>query len=183
MKNKPNLISRILKIFAILFGLCIGIALILGISSENKDYSTAKGLLKACLVFAYIGGIGLIADLIAFFLYCRFSPTLIAEREKNKKQLEEYQKQKEQLENWKLNNIKKTVIVHTSSKKDMGSTIARGVAGAWIAGDAGAIVGASTGKMKDFTTFLIIYSDDSRETREVENGSNLYNHFITFLDV
>ena len=73
--------------------------------------------------------------------------------------------------------------MHTSSKKDTGSTIARGVAGAWIAGDAGAIVGASTGKMNDFTTFLIIYSDDSRETNEVQNGSEMYNHYIKYLEV
>lgn len=183
MKENPRLIKRIFMILSIIFGVCFGIVLILCINSENKDYTTTNHLLDTGLVLAYIGGIGLILTLIALALYCTFSPTLIAEREKNKKQLEENQKQTEELENWKLNNIKKTVIVHISSKKDTGSTIARGVAGAWIAGDAGAIVGASTGKMNDFTTFLIIYSDDSRETNEVQNGSELYNHYIKYLEV
>ena len=183
MKENPKLINKIFISLAILFGVCFGIALILGISSENKDYTTTIPLLDTGLVFAYIGGIGLILTFLAFVLYCICSPTLIAQREKNKKQLETELKQAMQLENWKLNNIKKTIIVHTSSKKDTGSTIARGVAGAWIAGDAGAIVGASTGKMNDFTTFLIIYSDDSRETHEVQNGSEMYNHYIKYLEV
>ena len=183
MKENPKLIKRIFKVLAIIFGICLGIALILGISSGSKDYSTAIDLRDIALIFVYIGGIGLILDLIALALYCTLSPTLVAEREKNKKQFDEYQKQTEQLERWKLDNIKKTAIVHTSSKKDAGSTIARGVVGAWVAGDAGAIVGASTGKMKDFTTFLIIYSDDSRETREVENGSTMYNLYIKYLEI
>ncbi|MCI8488109.1 MAG: hypothetical protein HFE36_05325 [Clostridia bacterium] len=182
-EEKPKLIKRIFKILSILFGVCLGIALILCISSESKEHKTAIRLLNTGLTFVYIGGIGLILTLIAFGLYSTFSPTLIAEREKNKKQLEEHQKEVQQLENWKLNNIKKTMIVHTSSKKDTGSTIARGVAGAWIGGNAGAIVGASTGKTNNFTTFLIVYSDDSRETREIQNGSELYNIYIKYLEV
>lgn len=50
-------------------------------------------------------------------------------------------------------------------------------------GAAGAVVGTATAQDKSYTTFLIIFNDDSRTTQTVENESTLYNHFIKFLEV
>jgi len=83
----------------------------------------------------------------------------------------------------KLDDIKKTVIVETHTSKDNDSATNRAVVGALLFGATGAIVGATSAHDKSFTTFLIIYNDDSRTTQTVENGSTLYNHYIKFLDV
>lgn len=83
----------------------------------------------------------------------------------------------------KLDEIKKTVIVETHTSKDNDSATNRAIVGALLFGATGAIVGATSAQDKSFTTFLIIYNDDSRITQTVENGSTLYNHYIKFLDV
>lgn len=83
----------------------------------------------------------------------------------------------------KLDEIKKTVIVETHTSKDNDSATNRAVVGALLFGATGAIVGATSAQDKSFTTFLIIYNDNSRTTQTVENGSTLYNHYIKYLDV
>lgn len=83
----------------------------------------------------------------------------------------------------KLDQIKKTVIVETHTSKDNNDTMNRGVVGALLFGATGAIVGTATAEEKSYTTFLIIFNDDSRTTQTVENGSTLYNHYIKFLEV
>lgn len=96
---------------------------------------------------------------------------------------EMYANEQAALEREKLNNIKKTVIVETHTSKDKGEVTDRGVTGALLFGAAGAVVGTASAGDKTITTFLIVYNDDNRETRAVENGSELYNHYIKFLEV
>ena len=83
----------------------------------------------------------------------------------------------------KLDQIKKTVIVETHTSKDTNDAMNRGVVGALLFGATGAIVGTATAEEKSFTTFLIIFDDNTRTTQSVENGSTLYKHYIKFLDV
>lgn len=96
---------------------------------------------------------------------------------------EMYEKEQATLEREKLNNIKKTVIVETHTSKDKSEVTDRGVTGALLFGAAGAVVGTASAGEKTITTFLIVYNDDNRETRTVENGSELYNHYIKFLEI
>ncbi len=83
----------------------------------------------------------------------------------------------------RLDDIKKTIIVETHTGKDNDNTMTRGVVGALLFGATGAIVGTATAQEKTYTTFLIIYNDDSRTTQTVENGTTLYNHYIKYLEV
>ncbi len=83
----------------------------------------------------------------------------------------------------RLDDIKKTVIVETHTRKDNDDTMNRGVIGGLLFGATGAIVGTATAQEKSYTTFLIIFNDDSRTTHTIENGSTLYNHYIKYLDI
>jgi uncharacterized Zn finger protein (UPF0148 family) len=64
--------------------------------------------------------------------------------------------------------IAKTVIVNTDSRKSATSSITRGMIGGALFGVAGAVGGAMSGKNKSETTFLIVYTDGSRETQTVK---------------
>ncbi len=79
--------------------------------------------------------------------------------------------------------IEKAIILNTDSTKSASSSISRGVIGGAIFGVGGAVGGALSGKNINKTTFLLIYKDGHRETQEVENGSDLYNCYIQYLDV
>lgn len=183
MSKKDDKVFKIMKIAAIIFGILCGIAIILLIVSNNFDYTISLPMLTVAEICIGVGGGGLLIDLVAVIVYCANSPTLIAERKKNEEEIRAREEKKRELEDWKLHNIKKTAIVHTATKRDNANTMTRGVVGGWLFGTTGAVVGTATGKENEFTTFLIIYSDDSRETKEVQNGSDLYNHYIQYLEV
>lgn len=108
-------------------------------------------------------------------------------QEQEKRRIEEnlrkQQEQNAQNVMARLDEIKKTVIVETHTGKDNADTMNRGVVGALLFGATGAIVGTATAEDKTYTTFLIIFNDDTRTTQTVENGSTLYNHYIKFLEV
>lgn len=180
MANKSN---NIFKIIAIIFCIFFGLSIVMLIVSQCVNYEIALPILTVAEICIGIGAGGLFLELIAFIIYCNVSPTMAAERKKDEGEREARLKKLQEREEWKLYNITKTAIIHTATKKDNNDTLKRGVVGGWLFGTTGAIVGTATGKETEYTTFLIIYSDDSRETKEVENGSALYNHYIQYLEV
>lgn len=140
------------------------------------------------LIGGIVLGIGFAFAIICYILYRVLMPKNVkADRELKKKEaLERQERMKrefEEREEWKRTHIKKAVIVATRVGKDNGSAIIRGVVGDALIGTSGAVIGTSTAKQKQFTTFLLVYEDDTRETKEVENGSPLYQEYINHIEV
>ena len=79
--------------------------------------------------------------------------------------------------------IAKTVIVDSTSRKSAASGVARGLVGNAILGPVGALAGAGSAKSKGKTTFLVVYSDGSRDTQTVKTGGLLYKSYLQYLDV
>lgn len=81
--------------------------------------------------------------------------------------------------------IEYTKILSTSSEsqKQMGSSIAKGIVGGALFGLSGTIAGASSGKVKTKTKtkFLVVYTDGSKTTMDVDNDSVYYDTFIKYL--
>lgn len=113
-------------------------------------------------------------------------PSEIKTRYEDLKQAEEYNaihKAYEETQKHPEYIITKTVIIGQDSTKSTSSTITRGIIGGALLGDLGAMAGMLSAKNKQTTTFLVIYKDGHRETKEVENGSQMYNIYISYLDV
>ncbi len=132
----------------------------------------------------------LIANIVIGCKYAKITNAIKAyetAQEEERKQIEENLRQKQQATAQdamlRLDDIKKTLIVETHTGKDNDNTMTRGVIGGLLFGATGAIVGTATAQEKSYTTFLIIYNDESRITQTVENGSTLYNHYIKYLEV
>lgn len=74
-----------------------------------------------------------------------------------------------------------------TTQKKAGSTIARAAVGGVIAGDAGALIGASTAKKqvkeKHTTTFLVYYEGGTVVTKTVDNNSSEYHKLIDKLEI
>lgn len=64
-----------------------------------------------------------------------------------------------------------TIVVTTDSRKSATSTTVRGAIGGAIAGPAGLIGGAASGKNKKTTTFKIVYKSGKVEVKTVKNDS------------
>lgn len=79
------------------------------------------------------------------------------------------------------NEIKKTIIVSQSSRKKATSAISRGLIGGAILGPVGLLAGASA-KLKETTTFQIIYNNGSQKTVTVKNGSWAFKEYCKYLD-
>lgn len=140
------------------------------------------------LIGGIVLGIGFAFAIICFILYRVLIPKNVkADRELKKKEAlerqERIQREFEEHEEWKRTHIKKAVIVATRVGKDNSNAIIRGIVGDALAGTSGAVIGTSTAKQKQFTTFLLVYEDDTRETKEVENGSPLYQEYINHIEV
>lgn len=76
--------------------------------------------------------------------------------------------------------IVKTAIVGEDSRKGAMSTVTRGAVGAALLGPVG-LVAAATGKNKKTTTFVIEYSDGSRDTKTVKTNSSEYKKLVKYL--
>ncbi len=157
-------------IFSAFISILLGIAGI--ICCNSKIIPTGYILLGIC------GGV-LLIDLITYILYCKYS----TEEKLKREERETTNGIAEEREEWKKNHIKKAVIVATRVATDSDSAIMRGVIGEALIGTSGAVIGTSTAKQKQFTTFLLVYEDDTRETKEVENGSPLYQEYINHIEV
>ena len=178
MKDGKITYREIFILIALFFGLLIipGIALI---DQSNLAF------FSLC-----IGGGGLILTGIALCVYIYFSPANKEKRlERKRIKLEQERIENERIENEKrkelekLSNIRKTVILSHATLIDKDNAMTRGIVGMALIGTPGAILGTSTAKERQTTTFLIVYNDNTRETREVENGSELYNIYIQYLEV
>ena len=108
---------------------------------------------------------------------------LAEEQEALKKECDKLEKELEELQKHPEHIITRTVIIGHDSQMDMKSAIKRGIIGGALLGDIGAMGGMLSAKQKVFTTFLVYYKDGHTETDEVENGSQMYNIYISYLDV
>lgn len=79
--------------------------------------------------------------------------------------------------------IKKTVIISQDNRRDSDDVIGKAILGGILFGGAGAIVGGSLGREIRTTTFLLVFEDGTKEKREVENNSELYDRYIQYLDI
>ena len=133
--------------------------------------------------FASLG----IAALITLIVYAILYGCWITKYQNAVDEYEEAQEQEKRCIEETLRKQQETnaqnLIVETHTGKDNDNTMTRGVVGALLFGATGAIVGTATAQEKTYTTFLIIYNDDSRTTQTVENGTTLYNHYIKYLEV
>lgn len=130
-----------------------------------------------------IGISGAIFSTIGCVLYRAFSPKLRREREEQERIIRERNEAARRKEEEKLANIRKTLILSHATLTDKDNAMTRGIVGMALVGTAGAVIGTSTAKERQTTTFLVVYNDASRETREVENGSELYNIYVQYLEV
>lgn len=130
-----------------------------------------------------IGISGAIFSTIGCVLYRAFSPKLRREREEQERIIRERNEAARRKEEEKLANIRKTLILSHATLTDKDNAMTRGIVGMALVGTAGAVIGTSTAKERQTTTFLVVYNDESRETREVENGSELYNIYVQYLEV
>ena len=185
-KSIENEKNKLFKKVNTILACFIVASLILSIILVNLEPSISYGF----IVFGIFLGVLIIANIVIGCKYAKITNAIEAyetTQEEERKQIEENLRQKQQATAQdtmlRLDDIKKTIIVETHTGKDNDNAMTRGVVGALLFGATGAIVGTATAQEKSYTTFLIIYNDDSRTTQTVENGSTLYNHYIKFLDV
>lgn len=103
------------------------------------------------------------------------------------KKQQEYEEQKRQL----ADKIQKTRYMNgdtvVTSKLSTSSAVGRAVVGNAIAGDVGAIVGASTAKQKTkakhTTTFLVFYKDGHKNLETVEDGTLRFEVYVDKLEI
>lgn len=141
------------------------------------------GAFTKTLIVGIIGISGAILSTLGCILYRTFSPKLRKEMEAQERIIRERNEAEHRKEEEKLANIRKTVILSHATLTDKDNAMTRGIVGMALIGTAGAVIGTSTAKERQTTTFLIVYNDNTRETREVENGSELYNIYIRYLEV
>lgn len=140
------------------------------------------GVFTKTFLVEIIGILGALLS-IGCVLYRAFSPKLRKEKNEQKRIIQEQNEAERRKEEEKLANIRKTIILSHATLTDKDNAVARGIVGMALIGTAGAVIGTSTAKERQTTTFLIVYNDNTRETREVENGSELYNIYIQYLEV
>lgn len=185
-KSIENEKNKLLKKVNTILACLVGVSLFISIILVNLKPSIPYGF----IAFGVSIGVLLIANIVIGCKYAKITNAIEAyenaQEEQNKRIEENLRKQQEtnaQNIMGRLDDIKKTVIVETHTGKDNDDTMNRGVIGGLLFGATGAIVGTATAQEKSYTTFLIIFNDDTRTTQTVENGSTLYNHFIKYLEV
>ena len=175
--NLPNFVY-IFRVLYIIFGIICFVGIIC-ISLIDKWY-----------ILLGIGFGGLFFTALIQGIFLNYTQTgkeyLRRKKEKEEKQeriIQERNEAERRKEEEKLANIRKTVILSHATLTDKDNAMKRGIVGMALVGTAGAVIGTSTAKERQTTTFLIVYNDNTRETREVENGSELYNIYVQHLDV
>lgn len=78
--------------------------------------------------------------------------------------------------------IVKTMIISDDSRKSAVSIITRGAVGSCFLGPVGLLAGASA-KNKKTTTFLIEYSDGSRQTKTVKTNGADFKHYCKYIEM
>ena len=78
--------------------------------------------------------------------------------------------------------IVKTMIVAEDSRKSVTSAVARGAVGSILVPGVGVLAGLSA-KNKKTTTFLIEYSDGSRETKTVKTNSSEFKQYCKYIQM
>jgi hypothetical protein len=75
----------------------------------------------------------------------------------------------------------KTMIVGNITRKSGSSSVIRGVVGETLLGPIGLVGGLLSGKNRNKTTFLLIYSNGARKTITVKTNGTEFNYFVKFL--
>lgn len=78
--------------------------------------------------------------------------------------------------------IVKTMIVTDDSRKSLTSVVGRGAVGGILLGPVGLLAAASA-KNKKTTTFVIEYSDGTRETKTVKTNSSEFKKLAKYLEM
>lgn len=103
------------------------------------------------------------------------------------KKQQEYEEQKRQLADTILKTRYMSGDTVVTSKLSTSSAVGRAVVGNAIAGDVGAIVGASTAKQKTkekhTTTFLVFYKDGNKNLETVEDGTLQFEVYVDKLEI
>lgn len=180
MKRNVNL-PNFVYIFRVLY-LIFGIVCFVGIIciSLTENWYIPLGIGFGGLVFtALIQGI--------FLNYTQTGKEYLRRKKEKEEEQERIIRERNEAarrkEEEKLANIRKTLILSHATLTDKDNAMTRGIVGMALVGTAGAVIGTSTAKERQTTTFLLVYNDESRETREVENGSELYNIYVQYLEV
>lgn len=169
LKQTIKTYDQRLKVVSIIFAiLCVVFFITLIALSVNNE--------EAAEAFVWIG-------ISVFIIFVILLVGLAIPKETVQKQLNKISQDELDIAKAKEKSILKTKILSAALKKDKDDAFNRGAVGTFFFGTAGAVVGTSSANEINFTTFLIIYTDETRETKEVENGSELYNYYIQYLEV
>jgi len=144
-------------------GMTVGtIAILFGLLVIFSGAGTGGGLF-----FIVIGA------LIIWRMYRPWKDWYEKGKEENKRIAEEMNRKR---------TVVKAQIMGTDSKMKTSSSVGRAVVGDLVAGPVGAFVGASTGKKKGYTKFLVEYLDGHKEMEEVKDNSDRFQELIKFCE-
>lgn len=79
--------------------------------------------------------------------------------------------------------IVKTMIVGENSRRSAKSGVVRGAVGGALLGPLGMLAGVGSAKRKGKTTFLVQYSDGTRNTVTVKTGGVLFKSYVQYLEM
>lgn len=131
---------------------------------------------------------GLLSSLAWIFSYL-FSPKMkregILEKilwkdAENKVRQIQYEQSAEQKLQEMLSKIVSAQIIGRYTVTDQRDRLKKGIFGAFLAGTAGSIIGAMSANGHMVTTFLVSYSDGSKETWDVPEGTPLYQQLLQY---
>ncbi len=181
VQNRKNQIKKVLTVL-----LCVLLLCSLIVSMALKQFIDSD---MGFLSFAVSAGIILLVYLVMWIPCVKYQNAIENyddAKQKEKEFIEETLRKQQVTDEQniidRLDQIKKTIIIGTHTQKDSADTIDRGIAGGILFGVVGAVVGTASAKDRTYTTFLIIFNDDTRMTYTVETGSTLYNYFTKFIE-
>lgn len=147
------------------------------------DYGKKVPVIYGVLAFVF----AVIPMLVPFFDKEYRKEYFPSNAEIQEKKQREYEEQKRQLADKILKTRYMSGDTIVTSKTSTSSAISRAVVGNAIAGDVGAIVGASTAKQKvkekHTTTFLVFYKDGCKELQTVENNTLQFEVYVAKLEI
>ena len=125
------------------------------------------------------GGFILMIVSSAIYLYC-YSMEQNEIEMANNKRIQSMSKEDRQ-KYYDDNTIDYTIVAGEDSRKSVGSSVVRGAIGAAVLGPVGLVGGALSGKNKTKTTFTIVYKSGRREVITVDNDSNQFKEYASYL--
>ncbi len=168
--------KKSLLLAIVFFALCF-VSIILGAIFDEGNITWL--FLSLFLVFIAIG----------MFFFFRWSKIMQEENQRKLDALPEEEREKielakkqEQEKRANSTTVVRTRIIGQDSRKDIGSSVARGVVGGTLFGVAGAVGGAMSGKNKQSVIFYVTYKDGHSETKTVPIDSFEYKQYMICLE-